>query len=163
MHFRRILLPTDLSEASQAALVCASSLAHDYRSQLFILHAVETLGPENVTYGEAASRLEPEHYRHRLYDDLRRIKVPDKDVPLEYLIMEGDPARAILDAAAKHKCDLIVMGSHGRSGIKRLLMGSVAEKVVRRATCPVLVVKGAVSGSIDLHADACVQEQEYPA
>jgi nucleotide-binding universal stress UspA family protein len=60
---------------------------------------------------------------------------------VEHWIFQGDPATEILAAAEKIKCDLIVMGTHGRTGLGRLLMGSVAEQVVRKAPCPVLTVK----------------------
>jgi nucleotide-binding universal stress UspA family protein len=141
MFFRTILHPTDFSEASAAALVYASELAHRQGGRLLIFHAVETLGPENVTYGEAVSRLQPEGYRHRLWEDLLRVRPPHPDVLVEYVLNQGDPAQAILRAVEEHGGDLIVMGSHGRRGLRRLLMGSVAEQVVRAARCPVLVVK----------------------
>jgi universal stress protein A len=141
MLFQNILVPTDFSDISQAALNYAAALAHDLGARLVILHAVETLGPENVTYGEAQSRLQPEGYRQRLWEDLHRVKSPRPDVPVEYVLSEKDPAAAIVQTAAERGCDLIVMGSHGRTGLNRLLMGSVAESVLRKASCPVLVVK----------------------
>jgi nucleotide-binding universal stress UspA family protein len=144
MLFRAILHPTDFSEISQTALSYAAALAHDHGARLVILHAVETLGPENVTYGEAESKRQPEAYRQRLWDDLHQVKPPRPDVPVEYVLSEEDPVQAIIQTAAERGCDLIVLGSHGRSGLKRLLMGSVAEQVVRKASCPVLVVKEGV-------------------
>src|SRR6516165_4115000 len=144
MHFKTILCPTDYSELSQAALDYAAALAHHHGGRLVILHAVETLGPENVTYGEAVSRPQPDAYRQRLGDDLRRIQAPVSNVPVEHVLSDEDPVEAILRTAAERGCDLIVLGSHGRSGLKRLLMGSVADQVVRKASCPVLVVKEGV-------------------
>ncbi len=141
MHFHRILVPTDFSELSTDALKYGAQLAHDMGGRLLVLHVVETLGPENVTYGEATSFLQPEAYRHRLWEELRQIKSPLPDVAVDYLLSEEDPAEAIVHAASAHRCDLIVMGSHGRSGLRRLFMGSVAEHVVRHAPCPVLVIK----------------------
>jgi nucleotide-binding universal stress UspA family protein len=141
MLFRRILFPTDYSERSRKALGYAGALARDQGALLVILHAVETLGPENVTYGEMGSQLQPEGYRQRLWADLHRVRPPQPGVQIEYVLSEEDPVAAILATAVQHKCDLIVMGSHGRSGIKHFLLGSVAEKVVRRAPCPVLVIK----------------------
>ncbi len=141
MHLKTILYPTDYSDASQAAFDYAVALAHDHGACLLILHAVETLGPENVTYGEAVSQRQPESYRHRLLDDLHHIRSPDPQVPVEYILSEQDPVTAILRTAAERKCDLIVLGSHGRHGLRRVLEGSIAEQVVRWATCPVLVVK----------------------
>jgi nucleotide-binding universal stress UspA family protein len=142
MLFRTILHPTDFSEASAAALSYAAELARHHGARLLIMHAVETLGPENVTFGEVASRLQPENYRQRLWEDLRRVRPPRADVPVEYVLQEGQPEEAILRSAGEHGCDLIVMGSHGRRGWRRFLIGSVAEYVVRTARCPVLVVKG---------------------
>jgi nucleotide-binding universal stress UspA family protein len=141
MHLKTILCPTDYSELSQAALAYAAALARDHGARLVILHAVETLGPENVTYGEAVSRPQPQAYRQRLWDDLHRVKPPSFEGPVEYILSEEDPVEAILRTAAARACDLIVMGSHGRGGLKRWLMGSIAEQVVRKAPCPVLVVK----------------------
>jgi nucleotide-binding universal stress UspA family protein len=141
MHLQTILHPTDYSETSAAALDYAATLARDYGSRLLILHAVETLGPENVSYGEAASEPQPESYRRRLWEDLRKVRPSDPDIPVEYLLSDEDPATAITKTAASRNCDLIVLASHGHHGLRRLLTGSVAERVVREAHCPVLVVK----------------------
>jgi nucleotide-binding universal stress UspA family protein len=65
-------------------------------------------------------------------------------LPVEYRLLEGDPARTILETARETGCDLIVMGTHGRSGLGRFLMGSVAERVLRKAPCPVLTLKAPV-------------------
>jgi len=150
MLFRKILHPTDFSLLSTTAFSYAAQLAHDYGSRLLILHAVETLGPENVSYGEASSFLQPEAYRQRLWEDLTHLKPPYPDVAAEYLLSDKDPAQAILDVARERSCDLIVLGSHGRRGWRRLMMGSVAEKVVRRASCPTLVVNAATAGRLAL-------------
>jgi nucleotide-binding universal stress UspA family protein len=142
MQFRTILVPTDFSTLSQTALRYAGEMAHDHGGKLLILHAVETLGPENVTYGEAVSQPQPETYRQRLWNELHQIQPPRTDVAVEYLLSENDPVQAILEVAAERQCDLIVLASHGRTGLwKRLLGGSIAEEVVRKAPCPVLVVK----------------------
>lgn len=143
MDIKTILHPTDLSEASKAAWRCAADLAHDYGARLIVLHAVETLGPENVTYGEAASEPQPEGYRRRLRQALHQVQPPDPGVPVEYILSEDDPTTAILHVAAERACDLIVLATHGRSGFWRWLEGSVAEQVVRRAPCPVLVTHDA--------------------
>jgi nucleotide-binding universal stress UspA family protein len=141
MQLKTILCPTDFAGPSGVALDYAATLARDHHARLVIFHAVETLGPENVTYGEAVSQPQPASYRKRLWDDLHRVRSPDPQVPVEYAMAEGDPAAAIVRVAAEKNCDLIVMGTQGRSGLRRLLEGSVAEHVVRWAHCPVLVVK----------------------
>jgi nucleotide-binding universal stress UspA family protein len=141
MQLRTILYPTDFSEPAQEALRYAVDMAQESRARLLVLHAVETLGPENVTHGEAVSQAQPASYEQRLRDDLRQIQIPDRQLHVEYLLSEDEPVKAILRTAAQRNCDLIVIGSHGRHGLRRLLEGSVAEQVVRGATCPVLVVK----------------------
>jgi nucleotide-binding universal stress UspA family protein len=134
-----ILHPTDFSESSKYAYQIALDLARQHEGTLLVLHVVQTLGPENVTHGEAATQLEPESYQKRILDDLRKqVPPPGAGVTLQYLVAEGDPATAIEQVGREHRCDLIVMGTHGHTGLTRLLMGSTAEKVVRIASCPVL-------------------------
>jgi nucleotide-binding universal stress UspA family protein len=141
MHFSTILYPTDFSEFSRPALAYATDLAKDHQARLIVLHVAETLGPENITYAEATSQPQPAGYRHRLWDQIHEVLPQEELFPREYVLIEGDPASGIVRTAGEKQCDLIVMGSHGRSGIHRWLEGSVSEKVVRLAPCPVLVVK----------------------
>ena len=139
---KTILYPTDLSECSDWPLQIASDLASKYSARMIILHVVETIGPANVTFGDVEKRLEPQAYRERLLENLRRVKPPlPVDHPIDYLLVEGDPARGIERIADEQHCDLIVMGTHGRRGLGRILMGSVAEHVVRTAKCAVMTVK----------------------
>jgi universal stress protein A len=139
---KKILCPTDYTDLSELALRNAATLAQDYHAHLIVLHAVETLGPENLTYGEAVSRRQPDAYRQRLWDELHQhVQLAKGQFSLELVLSEDDPVQAIVHTAAEHDCDLIVLGSHGRHGFWRLLEGSVAENVMRRAHCPVLVVK----------------------
>jgi nucleotide-binding universal stress UspA family protein len=79
--------------------------------------------------------------RHELFEKLKALGPIDSAVRVERVLLEGDPAAGILEKAREMPCDLIVMGTHGRTGVGRLLMGSVAEAVLRRAPCPVLTVK----------------------
>jgi nucleotide-binding universal stress UspA family protein len=80
-------------------------------------------------------------YREEMEGELNRLGAPDLQVRVEHRLEEGDPATQILRVAQETGCDLIALGTHGRTGLDRLLMGSVAEQVVRRASCPVLTVK----------------------
>jgi nucleotide-binding universal stress UspA family protein len=139
---RRILHPTDFSKCSALAFEVATDIAKQNQSTLIILHVVETLGAENITYGEAASKLEPESYRQTLLEQVKEIVPPaDSGIPVEHAVIEGDPAEQIDLFAAANKIDLIVMGTHGRSGWKRLLTGSVTEQTLRRTPCPLLVIR----------------------
>ena len=133
---RTILHPTDFSERSDCAFHLACSLARDHGARVIVLHVF----PPPVVHGEVVARRQPDGYEDRLWADLRRIRPPDPKVAVEHRLLEGEPAKAILHAARDGGCDLIVMGTHGRTGLRRVLMGSVAEEVVRLAPCPVLTV-----------------------
>jgi len=132
-----VLHPTDFSERSRHALRLAGALARDYGARLVVLHAEL---PPTVVYGEGALPLDPEITYREAREELNRLTVPDGDVRAERRFEEGDPAGTILRVARELPADLIVMGTHGRTGLARLLMGSVAEQVVRKASCPVLTV-----------------------
>src|SRR5262249_54489927 len=142
MHPTKILHPTDYTETSRAALHEALDLAEEHGAALVLLHVVETLGPEKLTYGEL-SHVRLDDYRQRLGAELGRVPPPDTHVHTEYVLSEEDVVTAILRTAAERGCDLIVLGTHGTSGWRRWFTRSVAEEVVRRASCPVLVVKEA--------------------
>lgn len=138
-----ILFPTDLSEASESALGVAFSLAQDYHARLIVLHVASPGHP--VPYSEFERMLQQSAgYRRELEAKLRQCQKPSCNA--EFRVEEGDPAEQILRVAQETPCDLIVMGTHGRTGISRLLMGSVAEKALRNASCPILLVKHAVVG-----------------
>jgi nucleotide-binding universal stress UspA family protein len=141
MHLRTILYPTDYSELSQEAFHYAAEEARVHGARLIIMHAVDTLGPENVSYGEAVSQRQPDGYRQRLWDELHRVKCQDSGVQADYVLVEDDPVEAIVRTAKERSADLIVLGSHGRHGLLHVLGGGVAERVMRAAPCPVLVVK----------------------
>lgn len=140
---RTILHPTDFSPQSDCAFPLAWSLARDLQAGLLVLHVIEQ--PLIAHAGVMMAPPPPpvsEAERQALLDKLRGIAPPPgSPVPVERLLEQGDPAAAILQIARERQCDLIVLGTHGRTGLPRLLMGSVAEKVLREATCPVLVVK----------------------
>jgi nucleotide-binding universal stress UspA family protein len=150
-----ILHPTDFSERSALAFRLACALARDYGARLVVLHVT---APPLVAYGEgvviAPTEAETHHDRER--EELRRLRPADPKVVAEHLLLEGDPVSAILGVAQDAHVDLIVMGTHGRTGLRRLLMGSVAEQVVRRAPCPVLTVRTPFPEAVpsaELHAE----------
>ncbi|HTU19051.1 MAG TPA: universal stress protein [Gemmataceae bacterium] len=133
-----ILHPTDFSPPSDHAFNVAYSLARDHGSRVIVLHVAEL--PLSAP-GGAMIHPPPGGIREAIREQLHAVKAPDDKVPTEYLLSEGIPAAEILRVAQESPCDLIVMGIHGRTGLARLLMGSVAEQVVRKAVCPVLIVK----------------------
>jgi len=143
MRIQTILHPTDYSDLSQNAFHYAVELAQVHGARITVLHVADTLGPDHLTYKEATTLPQPESYRRRLWEEFLRLTPGEPDVPLEHLLREGDPAEEIVRIAREQSCDLIVMATHWRRGLRRWLEGSVAEAVLRAVSCPVLVVKTA--------------------
>jgi nucleotide-binding universal stress UspA family protein len=142
LPFKTILFATDFSSTSDVAFTVAAALARDYRARVVALHVIE---PVRAGFSEFNSYVGPEEDKGWALDKLHAIKSPSPHVTIEYRLLEGDPAALISEAAAELKADLVVMGTHGRTGFTRLVMGSVAENVLRRAPCPVLTVRGMVA------------------
>jgi universal stress protein A len=134
---RTVLHPTDFSERSDHAFRLACALARDCGARLFVLHVMKS---PLVLYGgeappPAAGQAEEE------WDRLRQLQARATGVQVVPCLAEGDPADAILRAARETRSDVVLIGTHGQTGLARLLMGSVAEQVVRKAPCAVLTVK----------------------
>jgi nucleotide-binding universal stress UspA family protein len=134
----KILFPTDFSTLGQVALETATSLAKQREAKLLIVHVEEP--PTAYGGGELYYGLE-EPNRQEIQRMLAEILPTDPAVGYEHRLMIGSPATAIIHLAEKENVDMIVMPTHGRTGLTRLLMGSVAEEVVRKAKCPVLTIK----------------------
>lgn len=138
MNAKKILFPTDFSHTGDAALEMATSLARDTGATLLIVHVEES--PNVYAGGEFYYGI-PNPPTDELRRMLEEVKPTDPAVPYEHRLMTGDPAATIVRLADDEGVDMIVMGTHGRTGILRMLMGSVAEAIVRRANCPVLTYK----------------------
>jgi universal stress protein A len=139
MHADKILFPTDFSPASEHALRWATSLARDSGATICIIHVEEP--PMAYGGGEMYVGFDDASTKEELRRVLVQVVPTDHNVAFDHKLLVGDPADAIVHEAEAEGADLIVMGTHGRTGLTRLLMGSVAEAVVRRAKCPVLTVK----------------------
>ena len=133
IRIRKILYPTDFSPYSNQAYFHAISLAEKHHASLTISHV----------YVPGASALGSDEIPDRQYwqDMLEQIRPVNPTIPVSHVLLEGDPATEVVRLAHDARMDLIVMGTHGRTGLERLLMGSVAEKVMRESSCSVLVVK----------------------
>ena len=143
MSLQSILCPIDFSACSDEALIHASTLASQGNAKLFLLHVSQLPVPYNdgiPVYSPHAEQVAQEEAM------LKTITPPDEKVDFERHHRIGEPAVEILNFAQDHHVDLIVMGTHGRKGLSRMLMGSVAEKVVRKAGCPVLTYR--VAGQV---------------
>ena len=142
MNITRILFPTDFSECSTVALEFASRLAGESKALLYIVH-VDELSEPNGSTDKSGSRNATswDAQRHDVRDSLSKVKPTIANVAYEHRYLSGSPVKEILKFAEREDIDAIVIGSHGRSRLSQLLTGSVAEGVMRTATCPVLIVK----------------------
>jgi nucleotide-binding universal stress UspA family protein len=138
LPIRKILFPTDFSDYSRGAFEVACALARDYRAELLVVH-VHRPSPIYAPDGIAVAVPAEEPYDLRV--KLAQVRSPDPTVRVDHHLLEGNPADELLKVARDKAIDLIVMGTHGSSGLTRLLMGSVAESVLRKAPCPVLTVR----------------------
>jgi len=129
---QKILYATDFSSYSNQAYFHAVALAESHGASLTVVHVYSP-----GTKGEAADDPGREHWRRQL----EQIRPLNPQIIVHHVLLEGDPAEGIIRYAAEAGVDLIVTGTHGRTGRERPLMGSVAEKVLRGAACSVLVVK----------------------
>ena len=137
---RKIIVPLDFSSSSQSTIDYASMIAERFAATLILVHVIESL-PYSITdtfqiveHRRALETLASSLLRN-LSDDLRA-----RNLDVKTRLVWGNPSREILVKARREKADLIVMGTHGRSGLPHMVMGSVAEKTVRLARIPVLTV-----------------------
>ncbi len=137
MEIKLILVPLDLSEASLVGLEYAAGLAELFHAELLLLFVVEPL------YYAGDLGLLLEEQRRFGHEELGRIgeRLTRRGVPHRSMILNGTPYAVIADEADRQHADLIVMATHGRTGLSHLFLGSVAEKVVRLARVPVLTVR----------------------
>ena len=139
----RILVPHDFSETSAASVTYAVALARSFGAELTFLYVGDRSQPDNeIPVNEDGS------VREGAREHLLTILAPGDRIALnpQFFVRAGTPAAEIVRFASEHDTDLIVMGTHGRGLVGHMVMGSVAEKVVRTAPCPVLTVRNAVQG-----------------
>jgi nucleotide-binding universal stress UspA family protein len=149
----KILAPTDFSDASQEAATTADGLARAFRAELIIVHVVSVVPPFPGNMGSAAAVFNAEIYQSDLIKhwggELEAFagEFMHKERKVRTIIREGDPGGNIVELAEQEGVDLVVIATHGRTGLKRFVFGSVAEKVVRHSPCPVLVIPESQEGS----------------
>jgi universal stress protein A len=146
MQIRTILFPTDFSECGNYALSYAASLARTFGARIVCVHVIEPIVP-TVGYTGMTEPLPIADISEQLEDSAERElpKIAECEecagLDVEELIVHGEAAAEIVRVAKEQKVDLVVISSHGRTGLGRIIFGSTAEAVVRHAPCPVLVVK----------------------
>jgi nucleotide-binding universal stress UspA family protein len=130
IHVQKILYPTDFSSYSNQAYFHAVGLAETYGASLTVVYVYKP-GSAEAEGGD----------RRYWRSQLEQVRPSNPHIAVSHVMLEGDPAAEIARYAADAGIDVIVIGTHGRTGVDRLVMGSVAEKVMREAPCSVLVVK----------------------
>jgi nucleotide-binding universal stress UspA family protein len=152
-----VLFPTDFSDPSLAAFPVACAIAHDFGARIVILYVV----PPALGHDELEVRRHPSYYEG-LWGLLRNVQPPDQNVHVEHRLEEGKPSTVILQVADDIKAGLIVLATHGRTGLGHLLMGSVAEQVVRKAACPVLSIRTPMAAQTT-EAKRTTRHQQQPS
>jgi nucleotide-binding universal stress UspA family protein len=143
IQVRVILVPVDFSEHADSVIEWAAHLAEEHGSRLLLLHAYHL----PVEFQQVEGAYLPADFWNSVKDESKKQlavygeQLRARGLDVEELTREGYPATVIEEAAEQLEADLIVIGSRGRSGLKHLLLGSIAERVVQKAPCPVLTVK----------------------
>ena len=148
LPIRTILAPTDFSDASQEAVQAASDLALTFGAELVLVHVVSALPSFRGNIAPTAPGFNIDMFQRDLIADwgqelealAGQLRAGDKEKRVRTIIKEGDPGGNIVELAEKEDVDLVVIATHGRTGFARFVFGSVAEKVVRRSSRPVLVI-----------------------
>ncbi|MBN2295638.1 MAG: universal stress protein [Pirellulales bacterium] len=140
IKIEKILLPTDFSECSEQARSYASELARRFDAEIHLLHVVSSAPPPVYAGPVPAAVLQPEEDAKKVLEDWDDPAFKDAKSVVRNVAM-GSPFVEIVRYAREQNINLIVMGTHGRSGLVQVLLGSTAEKVVRKAACPVLTVR----------------------
>jgi len=147
-----ILHPTDFSENSRPAFETACALARDYHATLLVLHVMMP----SVSPVYQAPLPDPLRTAES-QESIAQLPWPqpsDPQIRVEHRLAEGDPAEEILRLTEAQRCDLVVMGTHGKTGLGRFLTGSVAEEVLRKALCPVLVIRTPLKARPGIESEA---------
>jgi nucleotide-binding universal stress UspA family protein len=144
MQIKTILFPTDFSQGARAAMDHAISLARDYNAQLILLYVIQDISiaewyiPSSLSVADLVEDMQKSAWKE-MDKWAEEVSTQVKDV--EKMVVRGVPFAEIIKTARDKKADMIVIGTHGRTGIDHMLFGSTAEKVVRKAACPVLTVR----------------------
>ncbi|MGE0821883.1 MAG: universal stress protein [Candidatus Binatia bacterium] len=145
MNIGSILVPFDFSEFSEKALTWAIQMAKQLHGRITILHVIPAFDSSSPVFSTGAFPIAElqDNLQAEAEDKAKALVAGTESAPISIhtQVVIGDPFQEICRVAAADKIDLIIMGSHGRTGLRHVLLGSVAERVVRHAECPVLVVR----------------------
>jgi nucleotide-binding universal stress UspA family protein len=147
MKIQTILCPTDFSEPADHALAAAQSLAQQFDARLVVVHVIEPMQVVPAPQVGTTPAFDVAHYLGAMREHGERmlseqvVAMRAAGIDADWRLAEGSVADKVVELAVQEEADLIVIATHGRSGFKRFFLGSVADRVVHHATCPVLTIK----------------------
>jgi len=148
-EIKKILVPVDFSDYSKIALKHAVNFAQRFNSKLFLIYVIEPMVyPTDFSIGQIAIPAVENNLTSRAEEELQNLvknEIAGK-LESEVIIKSGKPFMEIIECAAEIDADLIIIATHGHTGVEHLLFGSTAEKVVRKAPCPVLTLREPIKG-----------------
>lgn len=148
-EIKKILVPVDFSENSLNALTYANNFAKCFQSKLFLIYVVEPIiYPSDFGLGQVSLVANTQEIIDHSKEELEKLAKREISKPTEFeiIIKRGRPFIEIIDTASEIDADIIIIATHGHTGVDHLLFGSTAEKVVRKAPCPVLTVRNPIKG-----------------
>lgn len=155
IHLKKILVPTDLSEHATQAFMHAAAVAQWSGAELIVVHVVEKFMDHSLLYSDVWPFQKPvNQYYHELEDrtarrlDKKLRKLIGESLPLRVIVTTGSPSPEIVATAEREEVDIIVIATHGRGGLAQALLGSTTERVLRKANCPVLVIRSGAEGFV---------------
>lgn len=149
LKIKKVLVPIDFSDYSKSALRYAITFAKQFNAELILIYVVEPIiYPPDFSMGQIAIPTVNTEWDERAREELN--KLAKNEIPAELksktIIKTGKPFVEIIDTASEEDVDIIIIATHGHSGVEHILFGSTAEKVVRKAPCPVLTLREPVKG-----------------
>lgn len=149
LKINKILVPIDFSDYSKAALRYAVNFAKLFNAEIILIYVVEpVIYPPDFSMGQIAIPTVTTEFDDRAKEELRKLasnEIPSQ-INVQTVLKTGKPFVEIIDTAAELDVDIIIIATHGHSGVEHILFGSTAEKVVRKAPCPVLTIREPVKG-----------------
>ena len=149
LEIKKILVPIDFSDYSKSSLKFAVNFVKQFHAELYIIYVVEpVIYPPDFSMGQIAIPSVDLEMDKRAVEELNKLaqkEIPE-DIKVHPVVKTGKPFLEIIETAAEESIDLIIIASHGHTGVEHLLFGSTAEKVVRKAPCPVLTLRDPIKG-----------------
>ena len=149
LEIKKILVPIDFSDYSKNSLKYAANFANKFNAEITLIYVVEpVIYPPDFSMGQIAIPSVNAEWDLKAKEELEKLgkqEIPER-IKVSTIIKTGKPFLEIIDTAAEENIDLIIIATHGHSGVEHILFGSTAEKVVRKAPCPVLTLREPVKG-----------------